>query len=89
MKDILKRRYLTSSNPIIAKMKSEVRLLGTELLLLKGQLVECYEALNIPGGGWFVSPVGGLWPAPAPPQDPDTSILIDPCEEDDYLEFKR
>jgi hypothetical protein len=71
---------------MIGRMKQPIKLLGTSLELLKGQRVEMFEALNVPGGGYFLKPVGGLW-SDGIEHNEDDSILVDPSEVDDYLEI--
>lgn len=71
---------------MIGRMKQPIKLLGTSLELLKGQRVEMIEATEVPGRGYFVKPVGGLW-SNGVEDDGSFSILIDPSEVDNFLEI--
>ncbi len=46
---------------MLARMKTDVHLVGTGLKLQRGQLVEVWEASNLPQGGYFARPADGSW----------------------------
>ncbi len=46
---------------MLARMNTDVYLVGTGLKLRKGQLVDIWEASNLPQGGYFARPADGRW----------------------------